>query len=82
MLTLAHTHTPRQLTQHLLLAMDDASRKVGAGALASATGAKIVAFGGAALYYGALPLVLLLAAGRRGLSWRDVASAAVRLPFV
>ena len=54
---------------------------VGMGAIATATGAKIVAFGCTAAYWGGLPLVLLLAASRRDLSWRDVASAAVRLPF-
>ena len=38
-------------------------------------------WGGLALFWGAVPLVLLLIKERRGLSWGAVAAQALRLPF-
>ena len=55
--------------------------EVSLGALAGATAAKLVAFGGAALFYAGVPLALYVAVSRRGLAWAEVLKAATRLPF-
>lgn len=49
--------------------------------IASLTAAKTVAYGTTALYWAGVPLVLYVAATRRGLDWSEVAKAALRLPF-
>lgn len=61
--------------------MADENTRVGVRALAQATYDKAWAYGTFAMYYGAVPLALYLAAKRRDLAWSDIAKAAVRLPF-
>jgi hypothetical protein len=45
------------------------------------TWGRTLQWGGAALFWGAVPLVLFLIKERRGLSWEGLAAQALRLPF-
>lgn len=61
--------------------MEDDGKSLGLKDLSTITVKRAIGYGTTALFYAAIPLALLLAAKRRDLSWKDLARAAVKLPF-